>query len=99
MPDIRGEISNYSRKTEEILLHLLKDIDDLKSQLSNEIIEREQQVRNKIRRRQIFSKSLELFFHTLWRILFNLRPTWPTDVCVAKTYTNIQIRLPKGMKK
>ena len=48
MPDIRGEISNYSRKTEEILLHLLKDIDDLKSQLSNEIIEREQQVRNKL---------------------------------------------------
>ena len=48
MPDIRGEISNYSRKTEEILLHLLKDIDDLKSQLSNEIVEREQQVRNKL---------------------------------------------------
>ena len=74
MPDIRGEISNYSRKTEEILLHLLKDIDDLKSQLSNEIVEREQQVRNKILSSQIFLKSLKLFFHTLWRAVLNLGP-------------------------
>ena len=85
MPDIRGEISNYSRKTEEILLHLLKDIDDLKSQLSNEIVEREQQVRNKIRRRQIFLKSLKLFFYTLWWTVLNLGPTWAADVCAAKT--------------
>ena len=25
------------------------------------------------------------FFHTLWQTVVNLGPTWPSDVCVAKT--------------
>ena len=28
-------------------------------------------------------KSLELFFHTLWRTILNLGPAWPADVCTA----------------
>ena len=30
MPDVRAEISGYSRKTEEILLSLLREQEDLK---------------------------------------------------------------------
>ena len=33
---------------------------------------------------QIFSKSLELFFHTLWKTVLNLRPACHALVCVAK---------------
>ena len=29
----------------------------------------------------------------------NLGAAWPTDVCEAKTLTNIQISLPKDTKK
>ena len=46
MPDnstIRNEIKCYSTKTEEILLLLLKEQDEIKAQLNNEIREREEQ--------------------------------------------------------
>ena len=48
---------------------------------------------------QIFLQSLELFFHTLWRTDFNLGPAWPVDVSAAKTSTNDQKNLAKGLKE
>ena len=48
---------------------------------------------------QIFLKSLELFFHTLWRTDFNSGPAWPVDVCAAKTSTNDQKIPGKGIER
>ena len=48
----------------------------------------------------MFLKSLELFFHTLWRTFLNLAPAWPADVCAAKIYKQIfKNKLHKGYER
>ena len=48
---------------------------------------------------QIFLKSLELLFHTLWWTVLNLGPARSADVYAAKTLANIQKSLPNGTKE
>ena len=49
--------------------------------------------------RQIFLKSLKLFFHTLWQTVLNLGPAWLADVCAAKNINEYSNKPAKGYER
>ena len=86
------ENKNFNTNRNELMrFFLTRDEENFRSRVSNFVIMKVP--------RQIFLKSIKLFFHTLLHTVFNLGPAWLADVYAAKILKDIQISLPRGSKE